>query len=136
MTMRLHAANHMLACFASLLISAGVPPVSAQPTPADASRSVAPVTFAFCWHSDQESRKHFVTTVFQFNDSPGRPDREVSDQFEAMLVSRYHLSSPTSICQKYVTMAKAQNERQSTWNLFHETNVTKVSVDWAPKPAS
>ncbi|RYX94175.1 MAG: hypothetical protein EOO28_15405 [Comamonadaceae bacterium] len=133
--MRLHPANRTSACFFSLLISAGILPVSAQSTPPDASRLVAPVTFAFCWHSDVDSRKHFVTAVFPLNEYPGRPDRDVSDQFEAMLVSRYHLSSPTSICQKYLTMAKAQNERQSTWNLFHETNVTKVSVEWAPKPA-
>lgn len=88
--------------------------------------------YGFCWYSDIDSRRHFVSTIFRYADwYADRGERE-QQQFRVLLKSSYGQEAATALCQGEDSRPKAEAARQKTLSMYRFANVRNINVSWTP----
>lgn len=102
--------------------------------PAQARSAVAAqvAMYGFCWYSDIDSRKHFVSGVFRYADWYADMGGREQQQYTALLKSSYGQSAAAGLCQGEDSQPKAEAARQKTLSMYRFANVSNINVAFTP----
>lgn len=92
-----------------------------------ASAESAPLVYGYCFHTDIESRKHWVSSVFEIAQSP---TRDMGKEFDAVL-SANRVGQAASVCDIQDTRAQASTQQQKNKNMFW-LSAKVIEVPWLP----
>lgn len=93
-----------------------------------ASAESAPLVYGYCFHTDIESRKHWVSSVFEIAHST---TRHMGKEFDAVLRSANGVGQAASVCAILDTRDQASAQQQENKRMFW-MSAKVIEVPWLP----
>ncbi|MDO9195252.1 S1C family serine protease [Rhodoferax sp.] len=88
--------------------------------------------YGFCWYTSNNSRRHFVSTLFPYADWYADRGGREQQQYNALLKTRYGQPAASATCQGEDSQSKAEASRQHILSMFPFANVSNTNVPFTP----